>query len=66
MPLADVSNSISTERLITNTEVAEECFIRPNDFIPERWYSQPELIKERRAFAPFSLGMVHSFLILGT
>ncbi|KAL2044707.1 hypothetical protein N7G274_002481 [Stereocaulon virgatum] len=25
-------------------------------FIPERWYSNPELIKERSAFAPFSIG----------
>ncbi|KAL6719954.1 hypothetical protein ACLMJK_001875 [Lecanora helva] len=36
--------------------LAEECFVRGHDFIPERWYSQPELIKERSAFTPFSLG----------
>ncbi|KAH7303072.1 putative cytochrome P450 [Stachybotrys elegans] len=28
----------------------------PNAFIPERWTTQPELVKEKRAFAPFSAG----------
>ncbi|KAI1323417.1 benzoate 4-monooxygenase cytochrome P450 [Xylariaceae sp. FL0255] len=31
-------------------------YVRPNEFIPERWYSQPELIKDRRAFSPFGVG----------
>lgn len=31
-------------------------WVRPNEFIPERWYSQPELILDKRAFAPFSYG----------
>ena len=31
-------------------------FEHPNDFIPERWYSRPELIHDERAFAPFSVG----------
>ncbi|OQE20932.1 hypothetical protein PENFLA_c015G00636 [Penicillium flavigenum] len=31
-------------------------FPRPNEFIPERWYSQPELVKDKNATAPFSLG----------
>lgn len=26
------------------------------EFIPERWFSSPELIKHERATAPFSLG----------
>ncbi|KAI1451035.1 cytochrome P450 [Annulohypoxylon stygium] len=34
----------------------ESAFPRPDEFIPERWYSQPELIRDRRAFAPFSVG----------
>jgi cytochrome P450 len=34
-----------------------ECaFERPDEFIPERWYSRPELIKDKRAYAPFSIG----------
>ncbi|KAI4112731.1 MAG: hypothetical protein LQ345_006158 [Seirophora villosa] len=34
----------------------EDCFVRAEDFIPERWYSKPELVKHRRAFAPFGTG----------
>lgn len=44
------------------TDVAEKCYVRPNDFIPERWYSQPELIKSKNAYAPFSLGKHYSLL----
>lgn len=28
----------------------------PNSFIPERWYSKPEMVKYKDAFAPFSAG----------
>ncbi|KAI0443563.1 benzoate 4-monooxygenase cytochrome P450 [Xylaria telfairii] len=34
----------------------ESAYARPEEFIPERWYSQPELIKDRRAFSPFGVG----------
>ncbi|KAL2069223.1 hypothetical protein VTL71DRAFT_15561 [Oculimacula yallundae] len=34
----------------------ERIFPRPTEFIPERWYSQPELVKDKNAIAPFSLG----------
>lgn len=34
----------------------EEAFEDPHNFIPERWYSKPELVKDKRAHAPFSLG----------
>ncbi|KAF2458353.1 cytochrome P450 monooxygenase-like protein [Lineolata rhizophorae] len=33
-----------------------EAFEHPNDFIPERWYSRPELIHDKRAYAPFTIG----------
>ncbi|KAI0446182.1 cytochrome P450 [Xylaria telfairii] len=33
-----------------------EAYSLPNEFIPERWYSQPELIHDRSGFAPFSMG----------
>ena len=36
----------------------ESCFVRPEEFIPERWYSQPELVKNKRSFLPFSFGMI--------
>ncbi|KAF1996372.1 benzoate 4-monooxygenase [Amniculicola lignicola CBS 123094] len=31
-------------------------FPQPDDFIPERWYSRPELILRKDAFFPFSYG----------
>ncbi|KAJ6787253.1 hypothetical protein PWT90_08174 [Aphanocladium album] len=35
---------------------SEEAFTQPNDFIPERWTTKPELIKDRSVFHPFSIG----------
>ncbi|EED20175.1 cytochrome P450, putative [Talaromyces stipitatus ATCC 10500] len=29
---------------------------RPYDFIPERWYSKPKMVKYAKAFAPFTIG----------
>ncbi|QPH02987.1 hypothetical protein C2857_007207 [Epichloe festucae Fl1] len=34
----------------------ERVFPRATEFIPERWYSLPELVKDKNAIAPFSLG----------
>ncbi|KAF5693592.1 cytochrome P450 monooxygenase [Fusarium denticulatum] len=34
----------------------ERCFEKPNDFIPERWTTRPELIKDASVYAPFSTG----------
>ncbi|GAP85610.1 putative cytochrome P450 [Rosellinia necatrix] len=34
----------------------EAAFQYPDDFIPERWYSRPELVRDKQAFAPFSVG----------
>ena len=31
-------------------------FIRPDDFIPERWTTKPELILRKDVFVPFSYG----------
>jgi cytochrome P450 len=36
---------------------AEEAYVDPESFIPERWSTKPELVKDRNAFFPFSLGM---------
>ncbi|CBF89142.1 hypothetical protein AN0606.2 [Aspergillus nidulans FGSC A4] len=35
---------------------SEIAYDHPEDFIPERWYSKPELVRHKGAFAPFSLG----------
>ena len=31
-------------------------WVKPEEFLPERWYSKPELIREKDAFFPFSTG----------
>lgn len=31
-------------------------FVQPNDFIPERWTTRPELVLDARAYSPFSVG----------
>ncbi|CRG89071.1 Cytochrome P450 3A13 [Talaromyces islandicus] len=34
----------------------ERCFPQPTKFIPERWTTQPELIRDRSAYIPFGSG----------
>ncbi|KAG8672181.1 hypothetical protein FPOAC1_005443 [Fusarium poae] len=34
----------------------ERCFVRPLEFIPERWTTQPELTIDSSVYAPFSTG----------
>ncbi|KAI3391686.1 hypothetical protein diail_6965 [Diaporthe ilicicola] len=34
----------------------ETIYPRASEFIPERWYSLPDLIKDKKATAPFSIG----------
>ncbi|KXH40889.1 cytochrome P450 [Colletotrichum simmondsii] len=34
----------------------EDCFERANEFIPERWSTRPEMIRNVAAFAPFGTG----------
>lgn len=34
----------------------ESCFEEPEKFIPERWYSRIEMVKNRKAFMPFAQG----------
>ncbi|KAH8597073.1 putative cytochrome P450 [Bisporella sp. PMI_857] len=35
---------------------SEAAFSRPDEFLPERWYKYPEMVKEPTAYAPFSTG----------
>ncbi|GLA36449.1 hypothetical protein AnigIFM63309_002553 [Aspergillus niger] len=34
----------------------EAVYERPMEFLPERWYLQPELVKDKSVFVPFSIG----------
>ncbi|KAF9890803.1 hypothetical protein FE257_005374 [Aspergillus nanangensis] len=35
---------------------SELCYEKPAEFIPERWYKYPHMVREKSAFAPFSIG----------
>lgn len=48
--------SSSQYRILTWFLIGNEIYERPNDFLPNRWSSNPELIKQDKAFAPFSVG----------
>jgi hypothetical protein len=51
------SHSLKTaNRPQANNPQVETAYVNPHSFIPERWYSKPELIKDKRAFAPFGIG----------
>ncbi len=42
--------------LCADLDTEEEAFPRPNEFIPERWTTKPELIADRSVYYPFSAG----------
>jgi hypothetical protein len=44
----------------------QSAYEQPHSFIPERWYSQPHLIKDRRAFSPFGIGKCETLFIVNT
>lgn len=39
----------------------ERFFANPDAFIPERWTSEPKLVKDVSVFAPFSVGTCDIF-----
>lgn len=36
---------------------SEKVYSRAQEFYPERWYSEPNMIKNKTSFAPFSIGV---------
>ncbi|KAF5987673.1 pisatin demethylase cytochrome P450 [Fusarium coicis] len=40
----------------------ERYFTSPDDFVPERWTTKPEMVKNESVFAPFSVGKSQSSL----
>lgn len=42
--------------LTTSLMLVEMAWEDPHAFCPERWYSRQDMIKDKRAFAPFGLG----------
>jgi hypothetical protein len=52
---------VGKKRLIHELTAGEDCFVQPNDFIPERWTTRPELIKDRSAFFAWGVGWLPLF-----
>lgn len=46
-----------------NKQTVEACFEQADKFIPERWYSKRNMIKDERAFSPFAQGKRVPFVI---
>lgn len=49
---------------LTDPCTAPKAWRQPLDFIPERWSTKPELIINKSAYAPFSIGISSSLLPL--
>ena len=47
-----------SEMIIADNMAVESCYENAEEFVPERWFSKPEMIKYKGAFAPFSLGNI--------
>lgn len=43
-------------RTNSQLQTGEDCYVRPTEFIPERWTTQPELVLDKRSFQPWSMG----------
>lgn len=41
----------------------ERAFVRPDEFLPQRWMTQPELVKDASVFIPFNAGMFDGLMI---
>jgi tryprostatin B 6-hydroxylase len=39
----------------------EEVYVRAGEFVPERWYEEPELVKDKGPYAPFNIGELSPF-----
>lgn len=57
------SDVMVTHRAATDSRscVVESAWEEPHRFHPARWYSRPDMIRDRRAFAPFGLGTLSFF-----
>ncbi len=44
---------------------AESSFVKPHEFIPERWTTKPDMVKDGRAFNAFGLGSSHMPILFG-
>ena len=54
------SASLGLLILMLTSIAEEEIYTHASAFIPERWYLYPEMVKEKSAWAPFSVGTSES------
>ena len=52
-----IPGGVSVKVLIFAVQRSEKYFVQPEDFILERWTTKPEMVINRAAFIPFSMGM---------
>ena len=43
--------------------LVESSYEQGDKFIPERWYSKPEMVKDDSGFSPFSMGIEFSIYL---
>jgi cytochrome P450 len=51
-----VSNPLNSADFTLTSNPGEDCYAEPLKFIPERWTTRPELVKNPSAFIPFQNG----------
>ncbi|KAI2637972.1 hypothetical protein GGS26DRAFT_588344 [Hypomontagnella submonticulosa] len=44
----------------------ETPYEKPAEFIPERWTTKPDMVKNDHAFSPFAKGMLETYIALMT
>ena len=42
--------------VVFSFSIAHKCFSRPDDFLPQRWTTEPQLVLRKDCFIPFSAG----------
>ena len=54
--LSSVQHGNKTLANLSLPTTVDKSFARASEFVPERWYSRPEMVADKRAFTPFSIG----------
>ena len=50
-----IPGEVTVHTPLYSIQRSAKAFVQPNDFIPERWTTRPELMLQKSAFAPFLL-----------
>lgn len=58
-----IPGNVSVISSIWSFHRSEKYFVKPSEWLPERWTSQPELVLDKRAFHPFSFGKLRGLYV---